>query len=166
MSESMIQMQRKLADVTAMLEKAEAEVVKWRTACHAGKKQVEGLQATLAKLREQKPVAWFMFDKKGVMVVTTNPYTASYRWARYSVYKLFSAHVPEQREGKLAVAAKQSQSDSLVVLEEWCDKLLAEFPLLDDEGLCQEKHHCEWTLQQDRKRLHTLLQPAPTGEPK
>ena len=103
------------SELAQKLEKAEAELVKWRTACHAGKKQVEELQATLAKLREQKPVAWFMFDKKGVMVVTTNPRTASYRWARYSVYKLFSAPVPEQREGNLAVAAKQSLCDSLAV---------------------------------------------------
>lgn len=65
----------------------------------------EKAEAELARLREQKPVAWFMIDKKGVMVVTTNPYTASYRWARHSVYELFSAHVPEQREGELAVAA-------------------------------------------------------------
>lgn len=108
MSESMIQMQRKLADVTAKLEKAEAE---------------------LERLLAQEPVAWFMLDKKGVMVVTTNPYTASYRWARHSVYKLFSAHVPDQREGKLAVAAKQSLCDSLAVSKEW-RKVMAE--LADD----------------------------------
>ena len=46
------------------------------------------------------------------------------------------------------------------VPEEWRVKLLAEFPLFDDEGLCQEKHRCEWSLQQDRKRLHALLQSA------
>ena len=35
--------------------------------------------------------------------------------------------------------------------------LRVEFPLFDDEGLDQEKHHCEWAMQQDRKRLHAAL---------
>lgn len=45
-------------------------------------------------------------------------------------------------------------------------KILNEFPLLDDEGLDEDKHHCEWTLQQDRKRLHAMLKthPAPAIE--
>ena len=50
------------------------------------------------------------------------------------------------------------------VPEEWRNKLLAEFPLFDDNGLCEEKHHCEWSMQQDRKRLRALLQS--TGEKK
>ena len=48
--------------------------------------------------------------------------------------------------------------------DEWREKLIAEFPLFNDEGLCQEKHHCEWALQQDRKRLHALLQSADHSE--
>ena len=36
-------------------------------------------------------------------------------------------------------------------------QILEAFPLLDEEGLDQEKHHCEWVLQQDRKRLHAML---------
>ncbi|PNG11915.1 hypothetical protein [Stutzerimonas stutzeri] len=32
-----------------------------------------------------------------------------------------------------------------------------EFPIFDDEGLDEIKHHCEWALLQDRKRLHQLL---------
>ena len=36
-------------------------------------------------------------------------------------------------------------------------RLRAEFPLLDDEGLDEETHHCEWSIQQDRKRLHAIL---------
>jgi hypothetical protein len=31
-----------------------------------------------------------------------------------------------------------------------------EFPLFDDNGLDENKHHCEWALQQDRKRLHAM----------
>lgn len=31
------------------------------------------------------------------------------------------------------------------------------FPLLSDEGLDEVEHHCEWAVQQDRKRLHTIL---------
>lgn len=36
-------------------------------------------------------------------------------------------------------------------------QILEAFPLLEDEDLDQESHHCEWALQQDRKRLHTML---------
>jgi hypothetical protein len=36
-------------------------------------------------------------------------------------------------------------------------KILEEFPLLDDEGLDEEVHHCEWVLQHERKRLHAML---------
>ena len=36
-----------------------------------------------------------------------------------------------------------------------------EFPLFDDNGLDENKHHCEWALQQDRKRLHAMLAAAP-----
>jgi hypothetical protein len=40
-------------------------------------------------------------------------------------------------------------------------QILEAFPLLADEGLDQEKHHCEWALQQDRKRLHAILATPP-----
>ena len=114
--------------------------------------RAEKAEAELAKLREQKPVRWhvrgnyFHDGDAAILFASRNPMCGA------KVERLYAAPVPEQREGNLAVAA---------VPEEWCDKLLAEFPLLDDEGLCQEKHHCEWTLQQDRKRLHTLLQSTP-----
>jgi hypothetical protein len=36
-------------------------------------------------------------------------------------------------------------------------KILEEFPLLDDEGLDEEVHHCEWVLHHERKRLHAML---------
>ena len=36
-------------------------------------------------------------------------------------------------------------------------QILEEFPLLDEEGLDPDVHHCEWILQQERKRLHELL---------
>lgn len=35
--------------------------------------------------------------------------------------------------------------------------LEAEFPLLDDNGLDETLHHCEWAIQQERKRLHAAL---------
>lgn len=31
------------------------------------------------------------------------------------------------------------------------------FPLLSDDGLDEVEHHCEWVIQQERKRLHTIL---------
>lgn len=47
------------------------------------------------------------------------------------------------------------------------EKIISEFPLLDDEGLDEDKHHCEWAIQQDRKRLHAMIKnthPAPSWQ--
>lgn len=49
------------------------------------------------------------------------------------------------------------------------EAIRAEFPLFDDADLDQEAHHCEWSVQHDRKRLHALLdglnqQPASGGD--
>ena len=35
--------------------------------------------------------------------------------------------------------------------------VLEEFPLLDDDGLSETEHPAEWAIQQDRKRLHKIL---------
>ena len=40
------------------------------------------------------------------------------------------------------------------------DRLRDAAPLFDDEGLDEVEHCCEWTLQQDRKRLQPILQAA------
>lgn len=66
----------------------------------------------------------------------------------------------EKAEAGLAEAQAELQKLREQMEVEWREKILAGFPLLDEEGLCQEKHHCEWTLLQDRKRLHALLQSA------
>lgn len=31
------------------------------------------------------------------------------------------------------------------------------FPLLSDEGLDEVEHHCEWVIQRERKRVHSIL---------
>ena len=47
------------------------------------------------------------------------------------------------------------------VPEGWRTELLNHFPLLEDEGLDEGAHHCEWAVQQERKRLHAMLSAAP-----
>lgn len=43
-------------------------------------------------------------------------------------------------------------------------RLRAEFPLFDDNGLSEQEHCCEFTLLQERKRLHALLpETSPTA---
>ena len=34
-------------------------------------------------------------------------------------------------------------------------------PAIDPEGLCEEKHHCEWALYKDRERIRRELAAAP-----
>lgn len=41
------------------------------------------------------------------------------------------------------------------------ESLFREFPLLEDHGLDEVEHHCEWNIQQERKRLHALLNKPP-----
>ena len=41
------------------------------------------------------------------------------------------------------------------------ERLRSEFPLFDDDGLCEHEHHCEFTLLQERKRLHGMLSETP-----
>ena len=48
----------------------------------------------------------------------------------------------------------QSSREALVV------DLRDSFPLLSAEGLSESDHHCEWSIQQDRKRLHAALDSA------
>lgn len=35
--------------------------------------------------------------------------------------------------------------------------LCRSFPLLDNEGLDEVEHHCEWSIQQERWRLHAII---------
>lgn len=44
------------------------------------------------------------------------------------------------------------------------EALRREFPLLDEIGLDQELHHCEWSIQRERNRLHQLLDELQTEQ--
>lgn len=65
--------------------------------------------------------------------------------------------------------AREAAGRADAVPDEWRDVLLRNFPMPDDAGLDEVEHHCEWSLQQDRKRLHAMLaanlprQPAAEG---
>lgn len=37
------------------------------------------------------------------------------------------------------------------------DELFNSFPLLEESGLIPTIHHCEWAIQQERKRLHSII---------
>lgn len=37
------------------------------------------------------------------------------------------------------------------------NEVLNSFPLLDEAGLDPDVHHCEWSIQQERKRLHSII---------
>ncbi|HFF2103957.1 hypothetical protein [Pseudomonas aeruginosa] len=55
-----------------------------------------------------------------------------------------------ERDAAQAMVAELEKADIAATLRR-------EFPLLDDEGLDENEHHCEWSIQQERKRLHALL---------
>lgn len=43
------------------------------------------------------------------------------------------------------------------------ERLRSDFPLFDDDGLCEREHHCEFTLLHERKRLHKILSETPSA---
>ncbi len=52
---------------------------------------------------------------------------------------------------------EQAKAQPAPNVRELVEALRSEFPLLDDNGLDEFEHHCEWSIQQDRKRLHAAL---------
>lgn len=63
-----------------------------------------------------------------------------------------------------AYFAKQEPAQAVPLDSDTRKQLLDAFPLLDDEGLSETEHHCEWAIQQDRKRLHKILKRLEAGE--
>lgn len=59
---------------------------------------------------------------------------------------------------------KQQPPAGGVGLDELVTTLKSNFPLFDDDGLDENEHCCEWSLQQDRKRLHSILAAQPQQE--
>ncbi len=45
-------------------------------------------------------------------------------------------------------------------LEGFIEILRRNHPLLSDDGLSEMDHHCEWAVQQERKRLHAAINSA------
>lgn len=93
------------------------------------------LRAELAEVkgREAVPVAWM--DEDGCLHTTLE--SATFR--RRPVTPLYTT------------PPASPDVDGLV------KALEADFPLLDDNGLDETLHHCEWNIQQERKRLHAAL---------
>jgi hypothetical protein len=67
--------------------------------------------------------------------------------------ELWSVQEELQSEIRELLAQPEQEPNKQVPVQ----KILEEFPLLDDEGLDEEVHHCEWVLQQERKRLHAMI---------
>lgn len=67
---------------------------------------------------------------------------------------------PETRDRWAAVTAEIDLRLSVGDIDEGGLKgvdLMREFPLFDESGLDPVEHCCEWSLNEDRKRLHRLL---------
>jgi hypothetical protein len=63
----------------------------------------------------------------------------------------------QTRKALLSELAALKQPSAGVDESSALEAIRAEFPLFDDADLDQEKHHCEWSVQHDRKRLNALL---------
>lgn len=46
---------------------------------------------------------------------------------------------------------------SIPDIKELVEALEQGFPLLSDDGLDELEHHCEWVIQRERKRVHSIL---------
>ena len=118
------------ADNERLVREAKNDAIAYRAAIE----RQEELRAELDALKAQRgePVAW---------VEVKDRHEGPYEF--HGVELLDS--------GKHHLYLAPTATDALV------EELEREFPLFDDEGLDEIKHHCEWALLQDRKRLHQLL---------
>jgi hypothetical protein len=71
------------------------------------------------------------------------------------------AEMPDAKEAIAALRQLLEQPEPVQEPVAWVKQILDAFPLFDDDGLDEEEHHCEWALQQDRKRLHAMLTTPP-----
>ena len=68
--------------------------------------------------------------------------------------------IGDKRKGSIdreREAAHHKLRVALCQLDRFYVVLAESFPLLDDNGLDADIHHCEWAIQQERKRLHALI---------
>ena len=124
-------------------------------------KERDKYKAELRKAREQEPVAW-MHDNEGRVDVCHDSVKKLWIKVRQKQNTQFMREiVPCKVEHYNIPLYAYPKPAAPAVPEELIKLLLAEFPLFEDEGLCEEEHHCEWSMQQDRKRLHRI--PQTTG---
>jgi hypothetical protein len=81
--------------------------------------------------------------------------------ARVAGITVQCAVVQQQVSAALAEGKALLEADPVQEPVAWVKQILDAFPLFDDDGLDEEEHHCEWALQQDRKRLHAMLTTPP-----
>lgn len=68
----------------------------------------------------------------------------------YGCYSMEEGELGDYVEWE-AYEALQAECDALV------ESLEQGFPLLSDEGLDEVEHHCEYVIQRERKRVHSIL---------
>ena len=76
-------------------------------------------------------------------------------------------HEPQTKKGHKIIDASLSWMEKAPLgtklyaappaIDDTIKKLIAEFPVYDDEGLSETEHCCEWVMLQERKRLHAIL---------
>ena len=79
------------------------------------------------------------------------PYQDEELFVRHTDYAALEAELARLRAGQECQTLNQRA---------FIGTLLNSFPLLNDDGLDETEHHCEWHIQQERKRLHTIVDAA------
>lgn len=88
-----------------------------------------------------EPVGWYTEDHLHDKSATTYSAEVAQRWRDkgWPVWPLYSVLQLSPDVAKLVEALEQG------------------FPLLSDDGLDEVEHHCEWVIQRERKRVHSIL---------
>src|SRR5690554_5330151 len=83
----------------------------------------------------------------------------------YVVWEAYEALQAECEKWKRGSEIRDEQNQDLhafiMELKAECERLVEAleegFPLLNDEGLDEVEHHCEYVIQRERKRVHSIL---------
>jgi hypothetical protein len=151
------------------IEKAKLEKVFYAlTAAKHGNLDHEWTEEVLAICKQalaaavQEPVAWPMEEQPDGSIIPVDPseLPSDYFTTPPAAQPAIVLQQAYRTSDAYTIGFKDGQAAQPAPVQE----ILAAFPLFDEQGLDEEKHHCEWTLLQDRKRLHAMLA-APAAQP-
>lgn len=106
-------------------------------------------------------------DKEAVRNAALEEAAAALENHDYSGYEHFGAddiRALKSQPAQLSGNPGELPSDSQAEVSDRLNLILTEFPIFSEIGLTETEHCCEWSILQDRKRLHSIIKAAMRAE--